>query len=116
MLAAIVEQHHDDRGIRWPIGVAPYEVHVVSLAAGDAHIAALAEQVAAELDEAGFDVLLDDRDLRPGEKFADADLLGVPWRVTVGRKSLEDGLVDVRAREGAEDARVSQTDIAKTLT
>ena len=116
VLAAIVEQHHDDRGIRWPIGVAPYEVHVVSLAAGDAHIAALAEQVAAELDEAGFDVLLDDRDLRPGEKFADADLLGVPWRVTVGRKSLEDGLVDVRAREGAEDARVSQTDIAKTLT
>ena len=116
VLAAIVEQHHDDRGIRWPIGVAPYEVHVVSLAAGDAHIAALAEQVAAELDEAGFDVLLDDRDLRPGEKFADADLLGVPWRVTVGRKSLEDGLVDVRARGGAEDARVSQTDIAKTLT
>ena len=116
VLAAIVEQHHDDRGIRWPIGVAPYEVHVVSLAAGDAHIAALAEQVAAELDEAGFDVLLPDRDLRPGEKFADADLLGVPWRVTVGRKSLEDGLVDVRAREGAEDARVSQTDIAKTLT
>jgi prolyl-tRNA synthetase len=72
--------------------------------------------VAQLLDEAGFSVLLDDRDLRPGEKFADADLLGLPWRVTVGRKSLEDGLVDVRARGGGEDARVSRTEIAKTLT
>ena len=83
------------------------------LAAGNAEVAELAENVAAELDAAGFDVLLDDRDLRPGEKFADADLLGLPWRVTVGRKSLEDGLVDVRSRAAGDDSRVSQSEIAK---
>jgi prolyl-tRNA synthetase len=113
VLAAIVEQHHDEHGIRWPASVAPYDVHVVSLAAGNAEVAELAENVAAELDAAGLEVLLDDRDLRPGEKFADADLLGLPWRVTIGRKSLEDGLVDVRARAAGEDSRVSQSEIAK---
>ena len=116
VLAAAVEQHHDEHGIVWPAAIAPYDVHVVSLAGGNEEIVALAAAVAAELDEAGMDVLLDDRDLRPGEKFADADLLGLPWRVTVGRKSLEDGLVDLRARGGGEDARVSRTDIAQTLT
>ena len=65
------------------------------------------DRVAAELDAAGKDVLLDDRDLRPGEKFADADLIGVPVRVTVGRKSLEDGAVDVRDRATGEERRVA---------
>ena len=113
VMAAIVEQHHDEHGIRWPGSVAPYDVHVVALAAGNAEVAELAENVATELDEAGLDVLLDDRDLRPGEKFADADLLGLPWRVTVGRKSLEDGLVDMRSRAAGDDSRVSQSAIAK---
>jgi len=112
-MAAIVEQHNDEHGIRWPASVAPYDVHLVALAAGNAEVSELAENVAAELDEAGLDVLLDDRDLRPGEKFADADLLGMPWRVTVGRKSLDDGLVDVRARAAGDDTRVSQSEIAK---
>jgi prolyl-tRNA synthetase len=116
VLAAAVEQHHDEHGIVWPAAIAPYDVHVVSLAGGNEEVAALADAVAAELDAAELEVLLDDRDLRPGEKFADADLLGLPWRVTVGRKSLEDGLVDVRARGGGEDARVSRTEIAQTLT
>jgi len=113
VMAAIVEQHNDEHGIRWPASVAPYDVHLVALAAGNAEVSELAENVAAELDEAGLDVLLDDRDLRPGEKFADADLLGMPWRVTVGRKSLDDGLVDVRARAAGDDTRVSQSEIAK---
>ena len=113
VLAAIVEQHNDEHGIRWPASVAPYDVHLVALSAGNAEVAELAENVAAELEAAGLEVLLDDRDLRPGEKFADADLLGLPWRVTVGRKSLEDGLVDVRSRSAGEDSRVSQSEIAK---
>jgi prolyl-tRNA synthetase len=111
VLAAAVEQLHDERGIVWPAALAPYDVTVVSLAGGNEEIATIAAEVAAALDAGGLDVLLDERDLRPGEKFADADLLGCPWRVTVGRKTLEDGLVDVRARGDAADRRVSQSDI-----
>jgi prolyl-tRNA synthetase len=102
VLAAIVEQHHDDHGIVWPRSVAPYDVHVVVLAGLEEQGARAAEL----LDAAGFSVLLDDRDLRPGEKFADADLLGCPTRVTVGRKTLEDGGVDVRDRATGVDKRV----------
>ena len=111
VLAAAVEQLNDERGIVWPAALAPYDVTVVSLAGGNEEIATIAAEVAATLDAAGLDVLLDDRDLRPGEKFADADLVGCPWRVTVGKKTLEDGLVDVRARGDAADRRVSQSDI-----
>ena len=109
-MAAIVEQHHDEDGIRWPASVAPYGVHVVSLAAGNVEVAELAERVASELDTAGHDVLLDDRDLRAGEKFADADLLGTPFRVTVGKKTLEDGAVDVRNRATGDERRVAVAD------
>jgi prolyl-tRNA synthetase len=115
VMAAIVEQHNDEHGIRWPASVAPYDVHVVALAAGSVEIAELAEKVAAQLDAAGLEVLLDDRDLRPGEKFADADLLGMPWRVTVGRKALEDGQVDLRERRNGSEQRVLPSDIAASL-
>ncbi len=111
VLAAIVEQRHDDRGIVWPRSVAPYDVHVLSLSGRSPDVEALARSVAEELAEAGREVLLDDRDARPGEKFADADLLGCPLRVTVGKKSLEDGSVDVRRRPETEDARVSRASV-----
>ncbi|HET9243343.1 MAG TPA: proline--tRNA ligase [Gaiella sp.] len=116
VMAAIVEQHNDEHGIRWPASVAPYDVHIVSLAAGNPEVGELAERVAAELDEAGLEVLLDDRDLRPGEKFADADLLGMPLRVTVGRKSLDDSAVDVRRREDGADARVERASVIDWTT
>jgi prolyl-tRNA synthetase len=111
VLAALVEQAHDERGIVWPRSVAPYDVHVLSLAGGSAEAAELAESVAQELSDAGHAVLLDDRDARPGEKFADADLLGCPARVTVGRKSLDDGAVDVRHRADSGDARVLRASV-----
>jgi prolyl-tRNA synthetase len=102
-IAAIVEQHHDEAGIAWPRTVAPYDVHVVALAgAEDA-----AERAARVLDEAGAEVLLDDREQRAGEKFADADLIGMPLRVTVGKKTLEDGAVDLRERASGEERRVA---------
>ena len=115
VLAAIVEQSHDEHGIVWPEAVAPYDVHVVALAGGDDEVAALAERIAADLVEDGREVLLDDRDQRPGEKFADADLFGSPIRVTVGRKSLDDGLVDVRRRAAGIDARVSPSDVLASI-
>ena len=111
ILAAAVEQHHDEQGIVWPLSVAPYDVHVLSLAGASTDVEALAESVADELSAAGRAVLLDDRDARPGEKFADADLLGVPLRITVGRKSLEDGAVDVRRRTDQSDARVDRSSV-----
>jgi prolyl-tRNA synthetase len=100
-IAAIVEQHHDERGIRWPPSVAPYDVHVVALSGVEEQ----AETVARVLSEKGREVLLDDRDARAGEKFADADLIGCPERITVGRKTLEDGAVDVRDRITGEEHR-----------
>ena len=111
VLAAIVEQGHDDRGIVWPRSVAPYDAHVLSLAGGSDEVAALAAGVAEDLSGSGRDVLLDDRDARPGEKFADADLLGCPLRVTVGKKSLDDGSVDVRRRSETQDTRVSRASV-----
>jgi prolyl-tRNA synthetase len=105
-MAAAVEQHHDEDGIVWPRSLAPYEVEVVAIGAAGAEAIEAAEQAARELEAAGLQVLLDDRDLRPGEKFADADLLGCPVRVTVGKKTLEDGRADVLVRSDRSEERV----------
>jgi prolyl-tRNA synthetase len=102
-MAAVVEQHYDELGIKWPRSVAPYDVHVIGLPGLEDR----ADEVAAKLDEAGDEVLLDDREQRAGEKFADADLLGIPVRVTVGKKTLDDDSVDVRSRETGEESRVA---------
>jgi prolyl-tRNA synthetase len=106
-MAAIVEQHHDDRGIQWPAAVAPYDVHIVVIPGQEEHAEAVADQLSA----AGLEVLLDDRDARAGEKFADADLIGSPVRVTVGRKAAEDGTVDIRERAKGEDQAVSISEL-----
>ena len=111
VMAALVEQNHDEQGIVWPRSVAPYDVHLVVLKGADE----IGEQAARALDEAGLDVLVDDRDLRPGEKFADADLIGIPIRVTAGKKSLEDGAVDVRERATGAERRVNVADLGKEV-
>ncbi len=103
VLATIVEQSHDEQGIVWPRSVAPYDVHVVALPGVEEQ----AHEAATVLDAAGLSVLLDDRDARAGEKFADADLIGLPTRITVGRKTVEDGAVDVRDRATGEERRVA---------
>jgi prolyl-tRNA synthetase len=110
-IAAVVEQRHDERGIVWPASIAPYDVHVLSLGGGSQEVEELAVAIGEELSAAGRAVLLDDRDARPGEKFADADLLGCPARVTVGRKSLDDGAVDIRRRTDDADARVERASV-----
>jgi prolyl-tRNA synthetase len=109
VLAAVVEQSHDGDGMIWPASIAPYDAHVVVLKGGEE----AGERAAQTLSEAGLDVLLDDRDQRPGEKFADADLIGIPMRVTAGKKSLEDGAVDVRDRATGEERRVSVDNLGK---
>jgi prolyl-tRNA synthetase len=112
-IAAIVEQHHDENGIVWPASVAPYDVHIVVLPGQEDY----AETTARLLDAEGFVVLLDERDARAGEKFADADLIGCPVRITVGRKVSEDGTVDLRERAKGEDMAVSLDElVAKVRT
>ena len=112
VLAAVVEQSHDENGIVWPRAIAPYDVHVVVLKGAEE----IGEQAAQALHEAGLEVLLDDRDQRPGEKFADADLIGIPIRVTAGKKSLEDGAVDVRDRRTGAERRVNVADLGKEVS
>jgi prolyl-tRNA synthetase len=109
IMAAAVEQLHDENGICWPAALAPYDVHVVVLPGVEEQ----AEEAARVLAGTGADVLLDDRDLRAGEKFADADLIGLPKRVTVGKKTLDDGMVDVRERRNGDERRVSVAELAK---
>jgi len=111
VLAAVVEQRHDEQGISWPRSIAPYDVHVVALPGVETE----ADQAAQTLDAAGADVLLDDRDGRAGEKFADADLIGCPIRVTVGKKTLDDGAVDVRDRGSGEERRVPLAELGSIL-
>jgi prolyl-tRNA synthetase len=113
VMAASVEQFHDENGIVWPASIAPYDIHVLALHGGAEEVLAAAEGVAESLSAHGYDVLLDDRDERPGEKFADADLIGAPLRVIVGKKTLEDDSVDVRRRDGSAEGRVAASDVLK---
>ncbi len=102
LLACIAEAHHDEHGLRWPISVAPYAVHLVMLNDAAGGPQAVADRLYAELQAGGVEALLDDRDDRPGVKFNDADLIGLPLRVTVSKRSLENGSVELKRRDGAE--------------
>ena len=114
-MAAIIEQHHDDNGIIWPMAVAPYHVMICLLNKDDEAQNALAESIYEELLENRVEVLLDDRKERPGVKFKDADLLGIPIRITVGKKAVE-GKVEYKLRNEAENEEMSATDaVAKAI-
>ncbi len=108
LLACVAEAHHDDLGLCWPVSVAPYSVHLVLLrdTSGENTVEETAETIYGALRQAGIDVLYDDRDERPGVKFNDADLIGCPLRLTVSRKSLEKGGVEMKRRAGGEIAIV----------
>ncbi len=106
IMAASVEQKHDGHGIVWPRSIAPYDAHVLALHGSAPEVLEPAVEIADLLASGGLEVLLDDRAQRPGEKFADADLLGVPIRITVGKKTLDDGAVDVRIRATGADDRI----------
>jgi prolyl-tRNA synthetase len=100
--ASAVEQNHDADGIVWPVPIAPYEVALLSLQPGDAQVAEACDRIDRELGAAGVEVLYDDRDERPGVKFKDADLVGIPYRIAVGKKGIAEGVVEVKARRSSE--------------
>jgi prolyl-tRNA synthetase family II len=105
-MAAIAEVHHDDAGLRWPVQVAPAEVTVIMVSARDEAVRTAAEAIYADLLSSGVDVLIDDRDERPGVKFKDAELIGIPFRISVGSRDLADGLVEVVSRGTGNKERV----------
>jgi prolyl-tRNA synthetase len=115
VLAAAIEQHGSEDAMVWPREISPYDVHVVVLGWDNPELVQTGERVAEALAVEGLDVLLDDRELRPGEKFADADLIGVPVRITIGKKTLEDGAVDFKDRLNGDESRVASLDIAKRV-
>ena len=106
VLAAIIEQYHDDDGIIWPSIVAPYKIIVVPTKANDEELMTVANKIYDDLTKAGCEVLIDDRNERPGVKFKDADLLGIPLRITVGRRAGE-GIVEVKRRDSQETSEIT---------
>ena len=103
---AALEKYNDENGIVWPVGIAPYVVEMIPLNMNDSEIVSAADKIYQELENAGIDVLLDDRDERPGVKFNDADLVGMPIRVTIGAKSLKENKVEVKLRSSDDIEKV----------
>jgi prolyl-tRNA synthetase len=116
LMAAVVEQHHDEYGIIWPESIAPFDLHLVSLAKTlQEETGQQAEALYQRLQQAGFEVLYDDRRESPGVKFADADLIGIPWRVTISQRSLQNGGVEVKRRSEPEKQIVAVEEIVEFL-
>ena len=114
LLSAISEQNADENGLVWPQAVAPFDIHVIPVNAKKEDQMAMAEEITANLEEAGYEVLVDDRKERAGVKFADADLIGVPIRVTVGKKAGE-GIVEIKIRKTGETLEVHKEELATNI-
>jgi len=112
-MAAIVETHHDDAGIVWPLRVAPFEVAVVLLNGDDERSRTVAEEIYGRLTADRVEVILDDRDERPGAKFKDVELVGIPYRITVGSRGLAAGTVEVTTRATRETVTVPVSEAAE---
>ncbi len=114
LVATTIEQHNDDNGIRWPMSVAPYHVHLVTIGKED-NVLAAARELHDTLEKQGVEVLWDDRDERPGVKFKDADLIGVPLRVTVGAKGLAGGNVELKPRTEPDPKKAELVPVADAV-
>jgi prolyl-tRNA synthetase len=115
LLAAAVEANHDDYGMLLPRAIAPYEIYLAGLNLNDPDIAGKAEMIYETLQDAGYEVLFDDRDAPPGVKFKDADLLGIPARVVISSRSLENGGVEVKSRTGKDSEIVAESDVLESV-
>ena len=116
VVAAAIEQNHDANGIIFPAPLAPYQVTVLNLGLNDNEVSAAAEKIYTQLSEAGFDAFIDDRDERPGIKFKDADLLGFPYRITVGKRFKENSMVEVRRRQDGATEDVGIEDVVSYIS
>jgi len=114
--AAAIEQNHDKDGIVWPVAIAPFEVALLSLQASDGQVTEVSERLYADLGKAGIEVLFDDRDERPGVKFKDADLVGLPYRIAVGKKGVAEGMVELKSRRSPEVVKVKIEDVVRVVS
>ncbi len=114
VMAAAVEQNHDENGIIWPVEIAPFEVIVIPVNVKNNEIREVAERIYEDLKKAGFDVLIDDRNARPGFKFKDADLIGIPYQIIVG-KGVKDGLVELKERKTGERREIKIESVRDTI-
>ena len=110
VVASIVETCHDENGIIWPINVAPYTVQIIPLNVSDSEVMKVTNKIYGELTAAGIDILMDDRDQRPGFKFKDADLIGIPLRVTIGGKGLAEGIAEIKWRTESDAKKIPLAD------
>jgi prolyl-tRNA synthetase len=110
LVGAIIEASHDDDGIIWPESVAPWTVGLINLKVGDEECDAVCEALYGEAKRVGVDMLYDDRDERAGGKFADMDLIGLPWQLAVGPRGLKDGMVELKNRANGERSTLSIDD------
>jgi prolyl-tRNA synthetase len=116
IVAAAIEQNHDDRGMIWPPAIAPWQVALLPMNMNKStRVREATEALYAELLDAGLEVLLDDRPVRPGVMFSDMELIGIPCRVVVGEKNLDQGLVEYRGRRDADSQQVARGDIISLL-
>ncbi len=116
LVAAIIEAFHDDAGIQWPEAVAPFKAMILNLKQGGADTDPACEQLYAALNGKGVDTLYHDLDERPGSKFATADLIGVPWQILVGPRSLAEGKVELKRRANGERELVTIADAIARLS
>jgi prolyl-tRNA synthetase len=116
IIASAIETDNDKDGIIWPISIAPFEVIITSVNQEDPEIAKTAENIYKQLLDKGIEVLLDDRDLRAGVKFKDADLIGIPVRITVGKKALAENNVEIKLRTEPQSKKIPIADaVAETI-
>lgn len=114
-LAAVAEQFNDENGLVWPVNLAPFDVHLIAVNMKDEAQAQLSEEIYSHLKQSRYDVLFDERQERPGVKFADSDLIGLPLRITVGKKASE-GIVEVKVRKTGEVYEVQQSELLTMVT
>lgn len=115
IVAAAIEQNCDDDGIMWPLSLAPYQVHILQLDRTQDQVRTVGEELYRKLHQGGLDVLIDDREESPGKKFKDADLIGFPFRITVGARSLREGKVEIKPRREKKAISVQQGDVISTI-
>ena len=116
LVGGIIEASHDDDGIIWPKSVAPFKVGLINLKVGDDECDKACEDLYRQLQDAGIEVLLDDRDARAGAKFADMDLIGLPWQVVIGPKAVEAGVVEFKNRASGDRQEISAEAAIAQLT
>ncbi|GBE06206.1 MAG TPA: proline--tRNA ligase [Nitrospirae bacterium] len=113
--AAAIEQNNDKDGMIWPRSIAPFDVEIIPLGTDNTEVSSVAESFYNDLSSSGLDVLMDDRNVRPGIKFKDADLIGIPWQIVVGDRNLKDGLVEIKSRKTKETQKTAVKEVVEKL-